>query len=76
MAMIKPKTQIDVAERAMTFCRDDRFADDVREIGADRKIPMQPDRAQGRPGNETAADAEKSAKDANQKSDDRRDKSG
>ena len=65
------ETQIDVSERAMTFRRDDRFADDVREIGADREIPMQPDRAQRRTGDETAADAEKTAEDSDQETDDR-----
>ena len=55
----------------MTFRRDDRFADDVREIGADRKIPVQPDRAQRRAGNETPADAEKPAEDSDQKTNDR-----
>ena len=33
----------------MAFGRDDRFADDVGEVGADREIPVQPDRAQSRP---------------------------
>ena len=65
------ETQIDIAERAMTFRRNDRFADDVREIGADSKIPVQSDRAQRRPGNETAADAEKTAEDSDQKTNDR-----
>ena len=66
--------QIDIAERAMALRGDDRFADDVREIGADREIPVHPDRAQRRTGDETSADAEKTAQDADQKSDDRRDK--
>ena len=60
----------------MTFRRHDRFADDVREIGADGKIPVQPDRAQRRPGDETAADPEKPAEDADQEIRPPRDKSG
>ena len=60
----------------MAFRGHDRFADDVGEIGADGEIPMQPDRAQRRAGDETSADAEKSAENADEKSDDRRDRSG
>ena len=63
------EAQIDIAERAMAFRGDDRFADDVREIGADGEIPMHPDRAQRRPGDETPADAEKSAHDPDEKPD-------
>ena len=43
----------------MALSGDDRLADDMGEIGADREIPVHPDRAQGWPGNEAAADAEK-----------------
>ena len=65
------ETQVDISERAMTFCRHDRFADDVREIRADSKIPVQSNRAQRRPGNETPANSEKTAEDSNQKTNDR-----
>ena len=64
------EAQIDIAHRAMTFRGHDRFSDDMREIGADGEIPVQPDSAQGRTGDETAADAEKPAKYADHKSDD------
>ena len=60
----KTEAKIDVAHGAMTFRGDDRFSDDVGEIGPDREIPVQPDRAQRRTGNETAADAKKSAEDS------------
>src|ERR1700720_3483102 len=50
--------------------RHDGFADNVGEIGADREVPIQSDRAQSRPGNETAAYPEKAAENADYESDD------
>ena len=50
--------------------RHHRFADNVGEIGADREVPIQSDRAQSRPGNETAAYPEKAAENADYESDD------
>ena len=38
--MISPSRRSTLPERAMPFRRDDRFADDVREIGADGEIPI------------------------------------
>ena len=61
--------QIDVPERAMALRRNHRLADDVSEVGADRKIPWQPDDAQSRSGDETSANAEKAAKDADDEPD-------
>ena len=54
----------------MSSCRHDRLADDMREIGADGEIPVHPDCAQRRPGDETAPDAEKPAQDPDQETDD------
>ena len=68
--MMQPEPQIDVAERAMAFGGHDRFADDVREVGPDREIPMHPDRAQRRARDEASPDAEKPAENADQEPDD------
>ena len=62
------ETQIDIAQRAMTFRRDDRFADDVRQIGPDDEIPIEPDRAQCRTGDETSAHAKESAEHSDDES--------
>ncbi len=62
------KAQVDIAHRAMTFRGNDGFADDMCEIGADGEIPVQPDSAQGRTSDKTAADPEKPAKYPDQKS--------
>ena len=61
--------QIDVAERAVPFRRHDRFADDVGQIGPDGEIPIQPDRAQGRPRDKTSAHAKEAAQNADEKPD-------
>jgi hypothetical protein len=50
--------------------RHDRFADNVGEIGANREVPIQSNRAQSRAGNETAAYPEKAAENADYESDD------
>src|ERR1700732_1294489 len=55
----------------MAFCRHDRFADDVGEIGPDCEIPIEPDRPQGRAGEKAAAHAEKASEDADEEADDR-----
>ena len=61
--------QIDVPERAMALRRNDRLANDVSQVGPDRKIPRQTDDTQSRAGNETSANAEKAAEDADDESD-------
>jgi hypothetical protein len=61
--------QIDVPERAMALRRDNRLADDVSQVGPDRKIPGQTDDTQRRASNETSADAEKAAEDADDEPD-------
>ena len=62
--------QIDVAQRPVPLRRHDRFSHDVRQIGSDREVPIQPDRAQGRPGDEASAHSEKAAQNADEKSHD------
>src|SRR5437868_8265226 len=52
----------------MTFRGHDGFTDDVREIGANGEIPIEPDGAQSRPGNEAAAHAEKTAENSDDES--------
>src|ERR1043166_1024751 len=49
--------------------RHNRFADDVSQVSADGKIPIPPNGAKGRTGNETPAHAEKAAEHADDKSD-------
>ena len=63
------EAQIDIAQSTMTFGRDDRFADDVRQVGADDEIPIQSDRAQSRAGDEASADAEEPAEQADEEAD-------
>src|SRR4029077_4828836 len=62
--------KIDIAKRPMLSHGHHRFADNVGEIGADREVPIQSDRAQSRPGNETAAYPKKAAENADYESDD------
>src|SRR3954452_4090252 len=53
----------------MTFGGNDRFADDVSEVGADSEVPIDPDGAQRGTGNETSTNPEESTEDANNKPD-------
>ena len=53
----------------MPFCRYHRLSDDVREIGADREIPIQADQAQGGASNETPTNPKESAENPDHKSD-------
>ena len=48
---------------------DHRFSDDVRQIGADREIPIQTGEAESRARDEAPANSEESAKDPDEKSD-------
>jgi hypothetical protein len=48
---------------------DDGLSDNVRQVGADREIPIQTGETEGRAGDEASTDAEESAKNADDKSD-------
>ena len=61
--------EINIAQRAVLLCRYNRLADDVRQVRANRVIPIHSHQAQRRAGDETSADAKKSTQDANDKAD-------
>src|SRR6266487_1608223 len=63
-------TKIDIAKGAMLSHGHDRFADNVRKIGADGEVPTQPDCAKGRAGNETSTNTEKAAQNPDDESND------
>ena len=62
--------QIDIAQRAMFSCCDDRLANNVRQVRSDRVIPIHSHQAQRRTCNETSAYAKKPAQNSNNKADD------
>ena len=72
----KSEAQIDVAERAVTFRRHHRFADDVGQISADGEVPVDADEAKGWSGDKTSADSKESTENADQKPDDDQDRWG
>src|ERR1041385_8784275 len=62
---------IDIPERAMAARGHHRFADNVREISPDRKIPIQTHQPQRRPGDKTSAHTKKSTENADDEADNR-----
>src|SRR6266700_2567346 len=61
--------EINIAQRAVLFRRDDRLADDVRQVRPNRVIPIHSHQAQCGTGNETSADTKEPTQNSNDKAD-------
>ena len=61
--------QIDIAQRAMLSCCDDRLANNVRQVRSDRVIPIHSHQAQRWTCDETSAYSKKATEDSNNKAD-------